>query len=55
MPTITQQKCACDPCVCIVEIADAIQKDGQNYCSNACANGHPEGPGCEHSGCKCDA
>lgn len=53
MVTITQQKCACTDCVCIVSMDDAIQKDGENYCSDACANGHETGSGCEHAGCKC--
>ncbi|MEM9370687.1 MAG: metallothionein [Pseudomonadota bacterium] len=53
MPTVTQQKCACDTCVCIVEIDDAIKKNDRNYCSAACADGHPEGSGCGHSGCAC--
>ncbi|MEM6835131.1 MAG: metallothionein [Sphingomonadales bacterium] len=55
MPTVTQQKCACEPCVCIVDIADAINKDGKNYCSDECANGHPNSSGCDHAGCACKA
>ncbi|MEM9058882.1 MAG: metallothionein [Pseudomonadota bacterium] len=55
MPTVTQQKCACDSCVCIVAISDAVKKDDRNYCSSACADGHPEGAGCGHSGCACDS
>ncbi|MEM8823080.1 MAG: metallothionein [Pseudomonadota bacterium] len=55
MPTVTQQKCACDTCVCIVEINDAVKKDDRNYCSAACAEGHPDGSGCGHSGCACDS
>lgn len=55
MPDITQQKCACDTCVCIVPIDDAVKRDGRNYCSADCADGHPEGPGCGHAGCTCDA
>ncbi|MEO0945173.1 MAG: metallothionein [Pseudomonadota bacterium] len=54
MPTVTQQKCACDSCVCIVDIKDAIRKDEKNYCSPACAEGHPDGAtGCGLSGCDC--
>ena len=54
MPEVTQQKCACSNCVCIVEIKSAIKKNEQNYCSNDCADGHPSGAGCGHAGCKCD-
>ncbi|WP_415716524.1 metallothionein [Roseibium sp.] len=53
MVTVTQQKCACVDCVCIVNIDDAIKKNDQNYCSEACANGHTSGSGCDHQGCKC--
>lgn len=54
MPNVTQQKCACDDCLCIVDINDAVQKDGQNYCSDACAEGHPDGASCALTGCRCD-
>ncbi|MDJ0730489.1 MAG: metallothionein [Crocosphaera sp.] len=53
--TVTQMKCACSSCVCIVSIGDAIQKGGKYYCSDACANGHPSGSGCSHQGCECHA
>ena len=55
MPEVTQQVCACDTCVCIVNIDDAVKKDGQNFCSDTCAEGHPDGSGCGHAGCACDA
>jgi len=53
MVTVTQQKCACSDCVCVINISDALKKDGQNFCSEACANGHDSGSGCDHQGCKC--
>jgi len=53
MVTVTQHKCACRDCVCIVNIDDAIKKDGQTYCSDACATDHATGAGCGHGGCKC--
>lgn len=55
MKTVTQMKCACPDCLCIVNLTDALMKDGQAYCSEACANGHPEGAGCGHTGCRCHA
>ena len=55
MPEVTQQVCACDTCVCIVNIDDAVKKEEKNFCSDACADGHPDGSGCGHSGCACDA
>jgi len=53
MTTVTQMKCACDSCLCVVPIGDAIQKEDKYYCSDACAQGHPAGQGCGHSGCGC--
>ena len=53
MPEVTQQKCACNDCVCIVSVDKAVKKGDRNYCSDACANGHPSGAGCDHSGCAC--
>ena len=53
MVTVTQQKCACSDCVCIVDINDAVTKDDRNYCSDACAQGHTTGAGCDHAGCAC--
>uniref|UniRef100_UPI0030DD6EB8 metallothionein n=2 Tax=Oculatella sp. LEGE 06141 TaxID=1828648 RepID=UPI0030DD6EB8 len=54
MSTVTQMKCACDPCLCIVSTEDAVQKDGKYYCSETCAEGHPNGHGdCGHTGCTC--
>lgn len=47
-------KCACEPCVCQVDTDTAIERNGQYYCSDACAEGHPGGKGCGHAGCECD-
>ncbi|MEM8603994.1 MAG: metallothionein [Cyanobacteria bacterium P01_H01_bin.121] len=55
MTTVTQMKCACPSCVCVVEIASAIKQNGKNYCSDSCANGHPQGSGCGHDGCNCNS
>jgi metallothionein len=53
MTTVTQMKCACDSCLCVVDLSSALQKDGKPYCSEACANGHAGGTGCGHAGCGC--
>ncbi|NJL48034.1 MAG: metallothionein [Leptolyngbyaceae cyanobacterium SM2_5_2] len=53
MTTVTQMKCACESCLCVVDTSTAIQKDDHYYCSDACANGHPDGAGCGHTGCGC--
>lgn len=53
MTTVNQMKCACENCLCVVSLGDAIQKDSKYYCSEECADGHPNGEGCGHSGCGC--
>jgi len=40
-------------CLCIVNLSDAVMKEGKDHCDEACANGHPEGAGCGHTGCGC--
>lgn len=52
--TLTESiTCACGKCSCTVDPATAIEKDGQYYCCEACANGHADGKGCGKSGCGC--
>lgn len=53
MTTVTQMKCACEPCLCIVSLENAVKKDDKNYCSEACAEGHKTMKGCGHGGCGC--
>ncbi|MBD2576387.1 metallothionein [Oscillatoria sp. FACHB-1406] len=53
MATATKTKCACPKCQCEVSEDKAVVKDGQFYCSEACANGHPNGEACCNSGCHC--
>ena len=53
MTTVTAMKCACESCLCIVSLSDAITKNGQYYCSEACAKGHIDEKGCRHQGCNC--
>ncbi|MDB9525524.1 metallothionein [Oscillatoria sp. CS-180] len=53
MTTVTQMKCACEDCLCIVDTSQAVEKDDRYYCSEACASGHMEGSGCGHKGCTC--
>ena len=56
MTTVTQMKCACESCLCIVDVSKAIQSEGKHYCSEGCANGHTDNAkGCGHAGCDCDS
>ena len=49
MTTVTEMKCACPSCLCIVTLEDAISKEGKYYCSE----GHKTLKGCGHHGCEC--
>jgi hypothetical protein len=51
--TVTQMKCACEACLCVVSLDEALLKDGKYYCSEACSSGHQDGSGCGHDGCEC--
>jgi len=53
--TVTQMKCACPSCLCVVSVTDAVIKDGKAYCGEECANNHPNGQGCGHTGCDCQS
>ncbi|MHC5614268.1 MAG: metallothionein [Nostoc sp.] len=53
MTTVTQMKCACSTCLCIVSVEDAIKKDNKYYCSQGCAEGHKTIKGCSHTGYGC--
>ncbi|MEM9246377.1 MAG: metallothionein [Cyanobacteria bacterium P01_F01_bin.153] len=54
MATVSEMTCACEPCSCVVKTDTAVAKDGKYYCTDACANGHPEGSeACGKSGCGC--
>jgi hypothetical protein len=46
-------QCACERCNCAIETTGAVTLDSKTYCSQACADGHPQGQGCGHSGCVC--
>ncbi|MEO1089742.1 MAG: metallothionein [Pseudomonadota bacterium] len=50
---VTQVKCACTDCVCVVATDNAVVKDGRYYCCDACADGPNSREGCNHAGCKC--
>lgn len=51
--TVEQVKCACTDCVCIVSVGKAVEAEGRTFCSDACAQHHSGGTGCEHAGCAC--
>ena len=51
--TISQVKCACSDCVCVVGVEQGVRHEGRVYCSDACAGHHKDGAGCQHAGCTC--
>ncbi|MGD1851062.1 MAG: metallothionein [Cyanophyceae cyanobacterium] len=55
MKTASKVKCACVPCSCQVEVSTGVEKNGQYYCSDACADGHAGGGACSSSGCGCES
>jgi hypothetical protein len=52
MPTAAET-CACPVCDCFLVLKEAVSKDGKRFCSEQCAQGHPNDQGCDHSGCQC--
>jgi metallothionein len=54
MVSVKSMKCACNSCLCVVTLTEAIEKDGKYYCCDACANGHVNEKGCGHTGCSCN-
>ncbi|QNJ00474.1 metallothionein/ family 14 [Synechococcus sp. A15-62] len=46
--------CACSRCTCEVQASQVVVRDGQSFCSEACATGHPNHEPCHGSGsCGC--
>jgi hypothetical protein len=53
MTSVTLMKCACESCLCVVSIGDAVSKNGKYYCSEGCAEGHKTIKGCSNTACGC--
>ena len=55
--TATVVKCACLSCTCEVSSSSAISRNGQSFCSDSCASGHPNNEPCHDAagacGCTC--
>ena len=52
MPPATH--CVCPRCTCEVQVSQIFVRDGQSFCSEACATGHPNHELCHGSGsCGC--
>ncbi|WLH66263.1 metallothionein family protein [Pseudomonas sp. FP2309] len=46
-------QCACNACTC--EANADHQRDGKHYCSQACADRHPDGQPCPAADCHCES
>nr|WP_314564296.1 metallothionein family protein [uncultured Pseudomonas sp.] len=46
-------QCACTTCKC--KASDYHQRDGKSYCSQACADRHPQGQPCPAADCNCES
>ena len=51
---MSDQTCACPDCTCGTSGEQAVERDDQRFCSEACANRHANGEHCPHEGCKCE-
>jgi hypothetical protein len=45
--------CACPDCQCEVTEGHHVSRNGKEYCSEACADGHTSGAGCCKNSCQC--
>ena len=53
MSTNTITECACPDCKCEVREGHHVEKNGNDYCSEACASEHKSGDGCCENSCHC--
>ncbi|MEM8790247.1 MAG: metallothionein [Pseudomonadota bacterium] len=53
MSVAVNTTCACPKCECAVSAGESIEQDGRLFCSQPCADGHPNGKACSSPGCTC--
>ncbi|MBC3776798.1 metallothionein [Pseudomonas sp. SWRI99] len=46
--------CACPECTCRCPSDSAFERDGKRFCSQACADLHPDGQPCPAADCHCE-
>ena len=46
--------CACPGCTCKCSVEQTFERDGKQFCSQACADLHPKGQPCPSSTCHCE-
>jgi hypothetical protein len=48
-------KCACPGCNCAIDEHLRSERNGELFCSEACANRHSDGDSCPSPTCHCEA
>ncbi|MBI6707064.1 metallothionein family protein [Pseudomonas syringae] len=51
--TAQYNQCACTACNC--QASGDYQRDGESYCSQSCADRHPQGQPCPSDDCHCES
>ncbi|MBA1228949.1 metallothionein [Pseudomonas viridiflava] len=51
---MTEQICACPHCECATTGDQAVERDGQRFCCEACAEHHVNHQHCQSPGCHCE-
>lgn len=51
---MSELKCGCPDCQCDVDPQQVFNRDGEAYCSQACADQHPNGEPCPAPDCHCE-
>ncbi|KQQ55652.1 hypothetical protein ASF84_09965 [Pseudomonas sp. Leaf127] len=54
MSATTTELCACPGCTCSVNAHAPVERDGKTWCSEACADHHPNGAPCPSDNCHCE-
>lgn len=49
------QRCACPDCTCEFRDDERFERNGEIFCSDACANLHPHGTPCPSASCNCES
>jgi hypothetical protein len=48
-------QCACPDCTCVIDEHQGIDRNGEIFCSEACADLHPHGTPCPSESCQCQS
>ena len=51
---MSELRCGCPGCECEVSPERVFNHDGEAYCSQACAEQHPNGESCPSADCHCE-